>query len=97
MESLFNVIQKFIVTNKSTDGELRGVYTCFVDPRATKIDIKNAFTKIYGVAVAQVNILKTRQKFHNTKTGPVAKRGIQKKAMVTLATGTKINDFTKVI
>lgn len=68
MNSLYSVIKKFVVTNKSTDGEVRGVYTCFIDPSATKIDVKNAFKMIYGVEVEKVNITYTREKFHNTRT-----------------------------
>ncbi len=96
MESVFNVIQKFVVTNKSTDAELNGVYTCVVDPRATKIDIKKAFEKIYAVKVAKVNIIKTYEKFHNTKKWPAMKRSPKKKAMVSLAGADRINDFQKV-
>lgn len=93
--SLFSVIQKFIVTNKSTEGELRGVYTCVVDPRSTKIDVKRATETLYGVKVAKVNMLHTREKYHNTKTGPQKKRTITKKAMITLAGKDRITDIEK--
>ncbi|HBA44530.1 TPA: 50S ribosomal protein L23 [Patescibacteria group bacterium] len=39
-----------------------------VDPSATKVDIKNTFKRLYGVTVEAVNIIKTREKFRNTKT-----------------------------
>lgn len=84
MNSYYSVIKKFIVTNKSTDGEIRGIYTCIVDKRATKIDIKNAIKILYGNEVEKVNIINTRPKFHHTRTGIHAKRGIEKKAMITL-------------
>ncbi len=90
MNSLYSVIKRFAVTNKSTDGEVRGVYTCYIDPLATKIDVKLAFRTLYGVEVDKVNILHTREKFHNTKFGIAQKRGIEKKAMVTLVKGQKI-------
>lgn len=93
MNSLYNVIKRFTVTNKSTDGEIRGVYTCIIDPVATKIDVKNAFRTIYGVEVEQVNVLNTREKFHNTRQGMHKKRTIEKKAMVTLKSGQKIANF----
>ncbi|MFZ2255621.1 MAG: 50S ribosomal protein L23 [Patescibacteria group bacterium] len=67
MNSLYSVIKKFVVTNKSTDGEVRGVYTCVVDMAATKIDIKNAMKSLYGVEVEKVNVLHTRPKFRNTR------------------------------
>jgi large subunit ribosomal protein L23 len=93
MNSLYNVIKKFVVTNKSTDGEIRGVYTCMIDMNATKIDVKNAFKTIYGVDVEKVNVLHTRPKFHNTRTGVARRRGIEKKAMVTLKNGQKVANF----
>lgn len=96
MNSLYSIIKRFVVTNKSTDGELRGVYTCLVAPEATKIDIKSAFKTLYGVEVASVNVSYTRPKFHNTRKGIVAKRGIEKKAVVTLKNGQKIANFETV-
>ena len=67
MNSLYSVIKKFVVTNKSTDGEVRGVYTCMIDMSATKIDVKNTFKSLYNVDVEKVNLLYTRPKFHNTR------------------------------
>lgn len=96
MNSLYSVIKSFVVTNKSTDGELRGVYTCFVDMNATKIDIKNAIKLLYGAEVAKVNVLKTREKVHFTRQGIQRKRGVQKKAMITLRPGQKISSFDTV-
>ncbi len=93
MNSLYSVIKQFVVTNKSTDAEIRGVYTCIIDSAATKIDVKNAFKTIYGVDVKQVNVSHTREKFHNTKTGMARKRPSQKKAMVSLVSGQKIANF----
>lgn len=97
MNSLYSVIRSFVVTNKSTDGEVRGVYTCIVDSAATKIDIKLAMKTLYGVDVEKVNVLKTREKFHFTRQGVQRKRGIQKKAMITLKAGQKIANFEKVL
>lgn len=93
MNTPYSVIRSFIVTNKSSDAEVRGVYTCIVDANATKVDIKNAMKALYGVEVAKVNVLKTREKFHFTKQGVQRKRGIQKKAMITLRDGQKIANF----
>jgi large subunit ribosomal protein L23 len=64
-----------------------------VAPDATKIDVKNAFKAIYGVDVEKVNVLHTRPKFHNTRTGIARRRGIEKKAMVTLKNGQKVANF----
>lgn len=96
MNSLYNVIKRFVATNKSTDGEVRGVYTCFVDMAATKIDIKNAMKSLYDVEVAKVNILHTRPKFRNSRKGIARRQGIEKKAMITLKNGQKIVNFEAV-
>lgn len=96
MNSLYNIIKRFVVTNKSTDGEIRGVYTCMIDSSATKIDVKNAFKTLYGVDASSVNVLYTRPKLHNTKKGIVEKKGIEKKAVVTLKNGQKITNFETV-
>ena len=93
MNSLYSVIKKFVVTNKSTDGELNWVYTCMIDDAATKIDVKNAIRLIYGKDVAKVNINYTREKFHNTRTGVQKKKWIEKKAMITMKAGNRIENF----
>ena len=93
MNSLYSVIKKFIVTNKSTDGELKWVYTAMIDDAATKIDVKNAIRKLYGKDVQKVNILYTREKFHNTRTGVQKKRWVEKKAMITMKSGNRIENF----
>jgi ribosomal protein L23 len=67
-----------------------------VDSGATKIDVKNAFKTLYGVDVSAVNVLYTRPKLHNTKKGIVEKKGIEKKAVVTLKNGQKIVNFETV-
>jgi len=61
MNSLYSVIRSFVVTNKSTDGEIRGVYTCIVDANATKIDIKNAIRTLYGRVYNESEVFKKRQ------------------------------------
>jgi ribosomal protein L23 len=64
-----------------------------IDSAATKIDVKNAIRVIYGKAVSKVNILYTREKFHNTRTGVQKKKGVEKKAMITMKPGNRIENF----
>ena len=64
-----------------------------VDMAATKIDIKAAIRLIYGKDVAKVNINYTREKFHNTRTGVQKKKGVEKKAMITMKAGNRIENF----
>jgi len=60
-------------------------YVFIVSDDATKIDIKKAVLEIYGVEVAAVNVLNTREKFKHgkKKTMQIRKRS-GKKAYVTL-------------
>ena len=92
---LFHIIQKPVLTQKSYAGEPSGIYTVFVHPAATKVDIKQAFTRLYGVGVEQVNITKVREKFHSTKKGVRIKRKERVKAIVRLHEGERIADFSK--
>lgn len=64
-----------------------------IDNAATKIDVKNAIRKLYGKDVEKVNILYTREKFHNTRTGVQKKKGVEKKAMITMKSGHRIENF----
>ena len=46
-----------IITEKSNDGLNEGKYTFEVNPKATKIDIKNAVEKLFEVKVLKVNTM----------------------------------------
>lgn len=94
--SVFEIIKKPVVTEKSQRLELDGVYTVIVPKATTKVDIRTAFERLYEVEVSKVNIITTREKFRNTKHGVQVKRKSRLKAMVTLKKGQKINDLQKV-
>jgi large subunit ribosomal protein L23 len=94
--SVYSIIKKPIVTEKTQRLELQGTYTMLVDPRATKVDIRKSFERLYGVTVESVNTVRIREKFHATKRGILPKRKLATKALVTLAKGQKINDLLKV-
>ncbi|MCK9272613.1 50S ribosomal protein L23 [Candidatus Gracilibacteria bacterium] len=93
---IYNTIKRPVVTEKSQKLELSGVYTVIVDPSATKVDIKNSFKRLYGVTVEAVNIIKTREKFRNTRTGASLKRKMETKALVSLKGKERISDFAKI-
>lgn len=96
--SVFSIIKKPVVTEKSQKAELAGVYTVIIDQSATKIDVRNAFETLYGVEVEKVNIIKVRRKIRVAGRGGAAvKRKEQVKALVTLAKGSRLADFQKVI
>lgn len=95
--SVYSILKKPVITEKSQRLELRGVYTLVVDDRATKVDVRSAIEKLYGVKVEKVNMIRTRAKFRvNGKHGVAIKRRESSKALVTLAGNARINDLQKI-
>jgi large subunit ribosomal protein L23 len=82
--SLYTIIKRPVVTEKSQKLELEGVYTVMVTSESTKVDVRTAFERLYGVHVEKVNMITTREKFRNSKHGVQVKRKSRLKAMVTL-------------
>ena len=93
---LFKIIKKPVITEKSQRYELSWVYTMEVSNMATKVDIRSAFEKLYWVKVESVNIVKTREKFHQTKTWIHIKRRPTVKALIKLEGWKKIADLMKI-
>jgi large subunit ribosomal protein L23 len=87
-----------VLTEKSNvmrDGEIKK-YIFKVHPRANKLMIKQAVAKIYGVKAVQCNMLNVKGKPKSTRTKSGFRYGSTtpwKKAIVTLATGEKIDAF----
>lgn len=72
-----------IITEKSNDGLNEGKYTFEVNPKATKIDIKNAVEKLFEVKVLKVNTMNVSGK--QKRMGRyVGKTSDWKKAIVTI-------------
>ena len=72
-----------IITEKSNDGLNEGKYTFEVNPKATKIDIKNAVEKLFEVKVLKVNTMNVSGK--EKRMGRyVGKTSDWKKAIVTI-------------
>ncbi len=85
-----------VVTEKTARLTEAGKYTFYVSPRATKINIKDAVRKIYGVEVEKVNIVKTHPKYKWGKgRKAVQKKGAKVKAIVTIK-GKKSIDLNKI-
>jgi large subunit ribosomal protein L23 len=91
---LYDIIKKPVITEKSSTLELLWKYIVEVIDWATKIDIKKAFKEIYKLDIESVNVLKTREKFKNWKTGKQYKRRVTKKAIVTLKNKKDKVDFS---
>ena len=78
-----------IVTEKSNNGLQEGKYTFKVNKKATKVEIRKAVEKLFGVKVLNVNTLNTKPK--DRRIGKyTGKTKTYKKAIVTLAQGSSI-------
>ncbi len=86
-----NVLIKPIITEKMTaESELYNRYGFIVDPRANKIQIKDAVEATYGVAVKKVRTMNygPTRKSRYTKTGiQHGKTNAIKKAIVDVVEG----------
>ena len=82
--SNFNLLLRPVITEKATAGEKGGKYKFFVTNRATKIEVKETFKKLYGLEVSKINMMRTAKK---TRTGksrkPVTKKPEYKKVIIT--------------
>lgn len=94
-----DIIIKPITTEKSTREAGIGKYSFIVREEATKIDVKNAIKKLYGLDIESVKIVKTPSKERmGAKRQMIIKRPEEKKAIITLKDKKKtldINKFTK--
>jgi large subunit ribosomal protein L23 len=89
-----DVILKPVVSEKSYGLLDDNVYTFVVDPRANKVEIRQAVETIFNVRVTNVNTLNRKGKRkRNRKTFTFGTRADTKRAIVTLAPGSKIDLF----
>lgn len=87
---LYDVIQRPIITEKSTMAAEHGKVVFKISPTATKEDVKHAVEALFGVKVTKVNtiLLKGKTKKFRGRNG---KRSDTRKAVVTLAAGQTID------
>ena len=89
-----DVILKPVVSEKSYALLDEGVYTFVVDPRANKIEIRQAIEALFSVEVVKVNTLNRKGKRKRNRRSPTfGKRPDTKRAVVTLAEGQRIPLF----
>ena len=89
-----DVIIKPVVSEKSYSAYDDNVYTFVVAPDASKIEIRRAVETIFGVRVTRVNTLnRSGKRKRNRKTGGWGSRPGQKRAIVSLAEGDRIEIF----
>jgi large subunit ribosomal protein L23 len=89
-----DIILRPVVSEKSYESYDANVYTFEVAPDANKIEIKKAVEEIFGVRVTNVNTLNRKGKRkQNRRTGTWGQRAAQKRAVVSLAEGDRIEIF----
>lgn len=87
-----DIIRKPLVTEKTNDLIGENKYSFMVDLKANKTQIKNAIEKIFKVKVLAVNTMRVEGKF--ARMGRFrGQRPDWKKAVVTLAPGSRIEFF----
>ena len=95
-----SVLIKPIITEKMTaDSELFNRYGFYVDPKANKLEIKEAVESTYGVSVEKVRtmIYGPNRKTRYTKTGiQHGKTNVLKKAIVDVAEGDIIDFYSNI-
>lgn len=84
------IIKAPVITEKSQISKSEGKYTFKVDPKATKLEIKDAIEKIFKVKVTSVKTMNVKPKKRRVGryTGLTNR---SKKAIVTLADGQTID------
>jgi len=88
----YEILRRPIVTEKTGYQAEVGQYTFEVDPRANKLQVKEAVEKAFGVNVLWVNIINVpakRRRFGRN----VTHTGLWKKAVVKVAEGQRIELF----
>jgi large subunit ribosomal protein L23 len=94
MRDAMDVLIRPVVSEKTYALMDKGTYVFVIDPRSTKVDVRNAVERTFNVKVINVNTLNRKGKStRNRRTGVVGMRLGTKRAIVTLRAGDKINLF----
>lgn len=91
--SAYNIIVRPVNTEKSNLIADMGQYTFMVHPWANKIEVAQAIAYIFNVDVVRVRIINRAPKFGRWGRKRVQRQSAQKKAIVTLAPGQRIEAF----
>jgi len=94
-ERALSIIQKPLMTEKSTNLNQFNQYTFLVSKDSNVIEIKAAIEKIFKVKVTKVNTSILRGKIKSFK-GSVGYRKDTKKAIITLAEGNTIDSSLEI-
>ncbi len=90
---VYDVLQRPIVTEKTGAQAEARQYTFEVDPRANKIQVKDAVETAFNVTVTDVRMVRIPAKRGRYGRTTVVKKPAIKKAVVTLAPGNSIQLF----
>lgn len=92
---LTHVILGAVLTEKAERLKAAKTHTLRVHPHATKIDVKQALRRHYGVEADNVRMLTIHPKKRLVARGKfLEKRSAEKRAIVTLAAKSKVLDLT---
>ena len=89
----YDIIIRPLITEKSEMAAAQGQYTFLVDPGANKVEIAEAVSYIFDVDVKRVRIINRAAKFGRWGRKRVKRQVAQKKAVVTLPPGQRIEAF----
>jgi large subunit ribosomal protein L23 len=90
------ILLRPVVSEKSYRLMEDGVYIFVVAPDATRIEVRLAVESAFGVRVTNVNTLNRKGKLRrNRRTNTIGKRPDTKRAVVSLASGDRIDLFEK--
>ena len=91
MNDIFDIVQTVCLTEKATLlSEKHNKYVFRVNPKATKIQIKDAVQKLFKKSVLSVNTCNYAGKKKRERTASFGRKADWKKAIVTLKQGDKI-------
>jgi large subunit ribosomal protein L23 len=92
-EAMYNTILRPVITEKATMATEHGQVSFWVNPTATKPEIKAAVETLFKVEVTKVNTISLHGKTKRFK-GKMGVRSDRKKAMVKLKDGQSIDIST---
>lgn len=87
------IIVRPVNTEKSNFAADKGQYTFMVHPWANKVEIAQAISYAFNVDVVKVRVVNRAPKFGRWGRKRVQRQSAQKKAIVTLAPGQRIEAF----
>jgi large subunit ribosomal protein L23 len=94
MRDAMSILIRPVISEKTYALMEKHTYVFVVDPRATKVDVRNAVEQAFDVKVVNVNTLNRKGKStRNRRTNVVGTKPSSKRAIVTLRQGDSINLF----